>query len=161
MVFVSSAVITNRNHRGDKGRQRSEFLSFFFSCFFVISSSLLPPHCFRLYFSSHTVNTPEHNNSWNNNGLLPLMGKATLTFRISQLSNQSPGIFYSFRGYAITPKDVRLVFLSNEKLQTMWPHPWQHQMGSGLMLTVWHLYNTLTTLITDTSAPWPFLKGTV
>lgn len=91
-----------------------------------------------------------HNNSRGNNRLLLLMEKATLTFRISQLSNQLLAIFYSFWGFAITLKDIRLVFLSNEKQQKIWPYPWEQQIGSVLRVTVWHLYNSLTSVSSRT-----------
>jgi len=61
------------------------------------------------------------------------------TYRICQISH--PRWFIPVE-YAITPKDIRLVFLSNETRQPLRPHPWERQMGAGLVLTAWHLYNT-------------------
>lgn len=87
--------------------------------------------------------TPEYNNSRNNNRLLLLMEKASLTFSISQLSNPSPVIFYSFWEYEITPKDIRLVLLSTERQQAIWPHPGEQQAS---MLTVWHLFTIFSPL---------------
>lgn len=99
-VCIISTVITNKT-AGETKTGRDQTFPFFLFCNFKPSSS---SSLFQTLFSSHIMITPEYNNSRNNNRLLLLMEKATLTFRISQLSNQ----------YFIPSEDMQLLLRTSD-----------------------------------------------